>query len=228
MPIYLLLTPLLVGCNGGQVDVGAEGDLAMAFDGGGCVEVPIDAAARTDELTIEATVRGAIDPSPVGHKPIVVWPSVFALLDTEDDRLWFGEDDIEEGAGVFDVQGLEDGKKHHVAGTWDGEGKMRLFVDGELIGFQDVTAGTSLGSTLSIGCWEDDGFEGTLDEIRLSSSVRYTEAFEAELTVFEVDDATTALWHMDEGDGDVLIDATGSYDGVIDGVTWVQSGGSEE
>ncbi|MCP4807259.1 MAG: LamG domain-containing protein [Proteobacteria bacterium] len=228
MLISPLLATALLACNGGQLPTGTGGDYALAFDGDGCAQVPVDAAARGDALTIEAEVRGAVDASPVGHKPVVVWQSVFALVETSDERTWFGEDDIEEGDGVFDVQGILDGKGHHLAGTWDADGKMRLFVDGELIGFQTVTPGSTLGDTIEIGCWGEDGFEGTIDEVRLSSVVRYEEAFEPSDEPHEVDADTTALWHMDEGAGDELVDATGSYNGNVFDVTWVESGGSEE
>ena len=226
--VFSPLLSALLACNGGQVPTGTGGDMALAFDGDGCVQVPVDADARTPALTIEATVRGAVDASPVGHKPVVVWNAVFALLETSDGRTWFGEDDVDEGAGVFDVEGILDGKRHHLAGTWDEDGKMRLFVDGELIGFQTVDAGTSIGDTIEIGCWGEDGFEGTIDEVRLSSVVRYTEAFEAPEEPFSVDDDTIALWHMDEGSGDSIEDAAGSYDGNVFDVEWVESGGSEE
>jgi len=220
----------LIACTDGSLNTGEEGDFALAFDGDGCAEIPVDVVARTEDLTIEATVRGAVDAEPVGHKPVVIWRSVFALLHTEDGRTWFGEDDIDEGDGVFDVDGLMDGRPHHLAGTWASDGKMRLFVDGQLIGFQTSTAGTVIGDTIQIGCWteQDAGFEGTIDEVRLSSSIRYEETFEAPSDPFEVDEDTLGLWHMDEGSGDELIDATGSYNGLVFDVEWVAAGGTEE
>lgn len=220
----------VIGCTDGSINTGEEGDFALAFDGNGCAEVPVDVAARSEDITIEATVRGAVDADPVGHKPIVIWRSVFALLETDDGRTWFGEDDIDEGDGVFDVAGILDGKAHHLAGTWASDGKMRLFVDGQLIGFQTSEPGTVIGDTIQMGCWTEQnaGFEGTLDEVRLSSSVRYTETFEPTFSPFEIDEDTTALWHMDEGSGDTLVDATGFYDGLVFDVEWVAAGGSEE
>ncbi|HJN76914.1 MAG TPA: LamG-like jellyroll fold domain-containing protein [Myxococcota bacterium] len=218
----------VIACNG-SINTGQDGDFALAFDGGGCVEVPVDVGARTEDLSIEAFVRGAVD-ADLGHKPIVIWRSVFALVDTDDGRTWFGEDDLDEGDGVFDVVGIMDGKSHHVAGTWASDGKMRLFVDGQLIGFQTSSPGTVIGDTIQIGCWTDlaAGFEGTLDEVRLSSSIRYEDTFEASFEPFEVDESTTALWHMDEGEGDTLVDATGNYDGVVYDTEWVAAGGSED
>ena len=224
------LLSLLLACNGGSLNTGEDGDFALAFDGDGCAEVPVDINARSEDLTIDATVRGSVDAEPVGHKPVVIWRSVFALLDTEDGRTWFGEDDIADGDGVFDVEGIMDGKAHHLAGTWASDGKMRLFVDGQLIGFQTSQPGTVIGDTIQIGCWteEGDGFEGTIDEVRLSSTIRYEESFEATFEPYEVDEHTTGLWHMDEGEGDTLIDATGQYDGLVYDVEWVAAGGSEE
>lgn len=41
-------------------------------------------------------------------------------------------------------------------------------------------------------------FHGLLDEVRLSTTVRYTESFERPAAPFEADADTHALWHLDE------------------------------
>jgi hypothetical protein len=53
-----------------------------------------------------------------------------------------------------------------------------------------------------------NNLRGTIDEIRLSSTVRYTEDFDP-VARHEPDEHTVALYHCDEGTGIVLADASG-------------------
>ena len=65
-------------------------------------------------------------------------------------------------------------------------------------------------------------FNGIIDEIRISNTARYTEDFTPEKR-FENDEHTLALYHMDEGSGDVLKDSSGNgHHGKIFGAKWVR------
>jgi hypothetical protein len=66
-------------------------------------------------------------------------------------------------------------------------------------------------------------FDGLLREVRISRAVRYTGDFEPAMR-FEPDDATIALYHCDEGEGDVLHNSSGNMrHGKIKGARWVKA-----
>lgn len=56
-------------------------------------------------------------------------------------------------------------------------------------------------------------FHGWIDELRLSTTLRYRRAFTPTAHRFAVDAETAALYHLDEGSGNVIHDAAGSSDG---------------
>ncbi len=65
-------------------------------------------------------------------------------------------------------------------------------------------------------------FHGTIDEVRISNIARYTEDFTPQRR-FEPDEHTLALYHFDEGTGDVLEDSSGNgHHGKIVGAKWVK------
>lgn len=53
-------------------------------------------------------------------------------------------------------------------------------------------------------------FQGEIDEVRISDTVRYTEEFSPPTVPFIPDNNTIALWHFDEGTGTVTRDASGN------------------
>ena len=66
--------------------------------------------------------------------------------------------------------------------------------------------------------------DGVMDEVRISNVARYDHDFTPS-TKFEVDQHTLALYHFDEGKGDVLKDSSGKgHDGKIHGAKWYQNG----
>jgi hypothetical protein len=65
-------------------------------------------------------------------------------------------------------------------------------------------------------------FKGRIEELRLSTHVLYTEDFTPQ-DRFEADEHTLALYHFDEGQGDVLKDFSGNgHHGKIYGARWVK------
>jgi hypothetical protein len=59
-------------------------------------------------------------------------------------------------------------------------------------------------------------FNGWLDEVHLSDTIRYPSAFPVPSTPFAPDSSSLALWHFDEAEGTTLGDATpGGSDGTI-------------
>ena len=64
-------------------------------------------------------------------------------------------------------------------------------------------------------------FHGTIDEVRISKSVRFDKDF-TPTNRFETDANTLALYHFDEGGGDVLKDSSGNaHHAKIVGAKWV-------
>ncbi len=126
---------------------------------------------------------------------------------------------------------IESHRKVHVAACFDGN-SLQLFVDGhssEVKVTPEKLTSTSKGFRLAASLdskrsnWN---FHGLIDEIRISSKVRYTKDFTPELR-FEPDDDTVALYHFDEGTGDILRDSSKNhYDGKIVGAKWVRADGS--
>ena len=116
--------------------------------------------------------------------------------------------------GLIDVA---DGRWHHVALTRKfADGVMRIYVDGTEaaqgigpagdISYRDGRpTGVSTDPFLIVGAAKADestgnhGYSGVLDELRLSSSIRYSTPFDRPLTPFTADAETALLFHFDEG-----------------------------
>ena len=65
-----------------------------------------------------------------------------------------------------------------------------------------------------------------MNEVRISKVARYDKDF-TPAKRFEPDKDTLALYHFDEGDGDVLKDSSGNgHHGKIVGAKWVKADGS--
>jgi len=67
-------------------------------------------------------------------------------------------------------------------------------------------------------------FSGAVDEVRLSNTLRYLEAFTPPSEPFTPDENTVALYHFDEGQGDFIADSSGAPGGPSDGI--LRFGGS--
>jgi tRNA A-37 threonylcarbamoyl transferase component Bud32 len=123
---------------------------------------------------------------------------------------------------------LATGRRYHVAGTWD-QRRIRLFLNGKEIasapapsdGYRRSPRNVAIGAYPGIG----GHLHGTIDEVRISSRARYDGDFTPPRPDkrYEPDKHTVALYHCDEGRGNVLHDASGNgHDGAIIGAKWVQ------
>lgn len=123
--------------------------------------------------------------------------------------------------------GVLDGKWHHVAVTRRDSGEMAIYVDGMRsaagngpagnVGYRDgrTTKWPNSDPFLVFGAEKHDAgpeypsFSGWLDEIRLSSIARYdAPSFDVPIAPFLTDEATLALYHLDDSDGDTVKDST--------------------
>lgn len=173
-------------------------------------------------------------------------------------RMVFGvRADMDEPFTICGSTRIDDGEWHHVAATREGDsGAMSLWVDGRLDASADrgpagdisYPDGGVPGDFCDGPCVDSDpflvfgaekhdagprypAFSGWLDEVRISTVVRYEAEFERPTAPFEPDEDTVGLWHFDEGTGDVVYDSSpqGSGDGRIrfggphDAPWWVPS-----
>ena len=128
---------------------------------------------------------------------------------------------------VYSDEQVEVNKPVHVALTCGPEG-VSFYLNGVLQG-QPLQLFVSRPETTLRVCqpdpkWHKAPFHGELDEIRVSSVVRYREKFTPKPRL-ETDADTLALYHFDEGEGDVLKDSSGKdRDGKITEAKWVQGG----
>lgn len=129
---------------------------------------------------------------------------------------------------------VADSQWHHVALTRRTTGAMAIFVDGQPDGSATSTAGDASYSDgrNTIYAWDpyivlgaekhDAGsaypsFSGWLDELRISSTVRYTAAFTPPAAPFTTDGSTAALYHFNEGTGTTVGDSSGASGGPSNG-----------
>jgi hypothetical protein len=61
-------------------------------------------------------------------------------------------------------------------------------------------------------------YSGFIDEVRLSSTLRYSSNFTSPIQPFVPDANTVALYHFDEGQGDLITDSSGAIGGPSHGV----------
>jgi hypothetical protein len=141
-----------------------------------------------------------------------------------------------DGTGDFtlcSITNVADGQWHHIAVERRREdGYLWLFVDGRLeaeetgpegdVSYPDdaqpgnYCAGPCVNSDpfLVIGAEKHDAgsaypsFNGWIDEVQVSTTLRYTADFTPPVAPFQPDDQTVALWHFDEGDGTIAVDST--------------------
>jgi serine/threonine protein kinase/Leucine-rich repeat (LRR) protein len=117
---------------------------------------------------------------------------------------------------------VELGKRTNIAVTYKGN-VAQIYVNGHKKGemnFKGLEIHTD--RSFSIG-WKDiRNFKGSIDEVRFSNTARYTKDFTPK-DRFESDEHTMALYHFDEGSGDILKDSSGNgHDGKIVGAKWVK------
>jgi len=202
---------------------------SLAF-GGGCVEVPGSPFLQAETgFTVEFWLRTE------SKAPAILMDQRITTAVGESD--WHIEYQLAGGDGQLrfrygNVTGadsqigmpsveLNDGEWHHVAVTRDDK-TLRWWVDGNGLPGNVTTNIQSLSneSPLWLGCSAFGGqaWDGSLDDIRISSFARYSKKFTPPGR-HSRDAATVALWHADDDPGgDLLLDVTGqSHNGTLSG-----------
>lgn len=232
----LLAAFFAAGCGDEFVtlDEGDEGDgcRALRFQGAQHAEVPFAsafdlAAPFTVEARFRVELAGEAFPNEMHilshhtHGGGAGW-----VLMTDDNQAHFRM--YCNGTNVWQSGGeVVDGRWHHIAGVTDGT-RARLYLDGRLVAEQEShNPDVSLtprpyDGPLRIGRDASSNgfpFRGLIDEARLSTTLRYVADFDVPAGVAPLDDATVALWRFEEGDGQVIEDATGRHPGTLGGST---------
>jgi len=153
--------------------------------------------------------------------------------------LAFGVDRLGSGNTICGTTAVDNGAWHHVAVTrmHNGvTGELRIYVDGVL----DASGSGPVGDVsyrngrptqfpnsdpfLVIGAEKHDAGEqfpsyvGRIDEMRISSTVRYSGSFTPPTSPFGTDVSTAALYHFDEGNGNLITDSASAAGGPSNGV----------
>ncbi len=132
-----------------------------------------------------------------------------------------GTDRTENVLATSSVESLR-GKRFHVAALY-ADKLAQLFINGKLVGGAPSQFLPKQNSgKLILGA----RFSGTMDEWRISKVGRYAKDFTPPKR-YESDADTLALYHFDEGTGDVLKDSSGNnHHGKISDAKWVTTGAS--
>ncbi|MDW8053281.1 MAG: LamG domain-containing protein [Anaerolineae bacterium] len=153
-------------------------------------------------------------------------------------RIAFGVHNGTSGYSICSTSVLTPSQWHHIAVTRRITGEMRIFVNGVLARSHNGPAGNisyRVGRGITSNQWFNEpylvigaekhdyapsiypSFSGWVDEVRLSSVVRYTANFAPPNAPFTPDAHTVGLYHFDEGSGTIVLDSSGAAGGPSHG-----------
>ena len=212
--------------------VAVRTNYAMVLDGSGFAEVENFVHERQQPITIEAWAK--LKPTRV-VRPFITLPGPDYRIKIQQGAM-AGSNLLQFGASLGnssppDFMCVNSRRPpadwFHVALCVYGADKFAAFVDGKPIKELPRFLNNALmqrSNVLMIGNDRDPNaksIDGLIDELRVSESIRYVEPFTPKRR-FEPDADTVALYHFDEGQGDVLVDSSGhNHHGKIVGATWV-------
>jgi serine/threonine protein kinase/formylglycine-generating enzyme required for sulfatase activity len=204
------------------------GNYALELDGDGDhVLLPTLSYKGDKPVTFEARVRIAEGHTNLQRIVACTWGGLAVL---PSGKLRFAAwNSAEPGQKIELVSpsAIRRGADTHIAVSWDGV-EYSLFVNGERVAHTkdrafEIVRGTGFTFGADSADQADGFLHGRIDEVRISNTARYAGDFTPEAR-FEPDQHTLALYHFDEGQGDVLNDASGNrHHGKIVGATWVHS-----
>jgi hypothetical protein len=210
-----------------------EGAASLRFNGiNDYVDIPTLRYEARRPITIEASVRR----EPQLHEEVALVSNLMTLEGPPGAALgwragsgWsFAVKTQEYRAAAMDEPEIA---PTQLAGVWDGR-RLTLYFDGKQVASSDqaelADGGKPSGHFVIGAAKYIDGqqhftpFMGVVDEVRISDVARYDGDYQPRSRL-ETDDHTLALYHFDEGEGQVLHDASGhGHDGKIVGGTWVK------
>lgn len=181
----------------------ATPDHALAFDGKLLVKVPSLKVDRTKPFTIEAWTTPAKTTFPNGSGVVFLTPSTGLRIE----RSWvLGLESL--GVARSELE-TEANRWVHLAGVRT-DRELILFVDG-VVAARALIVEKELQETPNfyIGTIGKYGYEGQIDEVRISEGIRYPKEF-TPVRRFDADERTLALYHFDEGQGNTVKDSSGN------------------
>jgi hypothetical protein len=210
-----------IGAGDFTIEVWLRGNQADNDPAGSCGTG--EAAWITGNIFIDRDVFGGGDNGDFG-------------LSLYDGRVAFGATRDNSGSTICGTTNVLDGAWHHVAVTRQAStGRLQLYVDGQLDA-QAATSGATGDISYRVGRGtqypdsdpflvlaaekHDAGsgfpsFNGSLDELRLSTTIRYNGNFTPPAGPFTPDADTAALYHFNEGSGTTLGDEIGTSNGQL-------------
>ncbi|MEW4491087.1 protein kinase [Thalassoglobus sp. JC818] len=198
-----------------------------ATDGVRIPELIDDGSVQTIEFWSQRRNTESTEKDFDAHLNIVCFGTGFGVASSDENEFSFTVRLPEDERPLFKLgsnPGIE--QPVHVAGIRDFDKReYRLYIDGNFIASKPFGTLLDMAAPLSI-CDQNYQpelrmYSGWIDEVRLSSIPRYDSDF-VPLKRFETDSNTTALYHFDEGTGDLLKDSSGNgHDGKIFGAKWV-------
>lgn len=150
----------------------------------------------------------------------------YSLYMTVDGKINFAIGTTTQFVEMTSTDVFQTGVWYHIALVYNSKlGLLRLFRDGKPLGATNVSPVEPIlptdkdliigGSTASAAA-----FNGYIDEVRLSSVIRYTNDFDPKAPL-PADTNTVALYHFDEGSGNTAADASRKgHEATLTGVTW--------
>lgn len=155
-----------------------------------------------------------------------------------DGRIAFGVSAGDDDRLALGATGVTDDRWHHIAVTRTDGGMLTIYVDGRRDGqaagpsgpidyrIDRPTEQPDSDPYLVLGAekYDYEGsfyYNGWLDDLHISASVRYTGDFTPPAAPHEPDAATVALYRFDEGAGITVSDSSGAPDGPSDGILMV-------
>ena len=121
---------------------------------------------------------------------------------------------------------------YHIAVSRNGNGLIRFFVNGALKRVsRDTKSPTDSNGIMTLGRAGDyvgGYFGGLIDEVRISNAAIYTSAFSPPTVPLISTMRTVALWHLDEGAGQIASDSSGNgRHGTLDFASGLDTAGPD-
>jgi hypothetical protein len=211
----LFILPIIQLQSGSTVHA-VDTNQALSFNGSTTRATGVAFAGQEGSQTVEAWIRPATNNA---------YGCVFFTRNDADNQGWLIE--MENGqATLWVADGVTDhsikntnvtmqgGTWYHVAATYDAtthEG--RIYVNGNQGASANLGPISTCDNCLPLrmgGFASFPFFGGMVDEVRVSSGIRYTAAFTPPTAPFTSDASTLVLYHFDEGTGQTAADSSGN------------------